>query len=133
MMFLFGRKKTLDATHVEVTVSNRLQELCGGDSELYNVLSRLMFLDPKKITLSLESVLSEAQEYELQGNNIRSEVGYRVAGGICLYKGDAEGVRNYFSKAASYAGRAHPEYNVLVKRADEAVNIARKFYETATL
>jgi len=131
LIFLFGRKKAVEISPLEVTVSSRLQEFCGGDTELYNALSRLMFLDPKKITLPLESVLSEARDYELQGNSIRTEVGYRVAGGISLYKGEVEGVRTYFSKAASYAGDSHPEYKTIIKRADEAVTVARKFYENS--
>ena len=112
-------------------MTNRLQELCGGDNELYRALSNLMFLDPKKITMSLENILNEAHDFELKGNNIRAEVGYRIAGGVSLYKGDLEGVRTYFSKASSFARDSHPEYGTLAKRADEAVSVARKYYESS--
>jgi hypothetical protein len=88
-----------------------------------------MFLDPKKIMAPLDRVLTEAQEYEAQGNKLRAEVGYRIAGGISLYRGDLDGVKKYFEKAASFAGDSHPEYQTILKRSDEAVNIARKFYE----
>lgn len=132
-MLLFGRKKpaSSDDSHVEISVATRLQELCGSDDELYRTLSSLMFLDPKKITIPIENVLSEAREMEAKGNKIRAEVGYRIAGGISLYKGDTEGVRSYFSKAASFAENSHPEYNSIAKRADQAVSVARKFYENS--
>ncbi len=132
MIFLFGRKKTTaspDAA-LEVSVTSRLQELCGGDEELYGALSNLMFLDPKKITVALETILNEAREFEMNGNIIRAEVAYRTAGGVSLFKGDTAGVRNYFSKASLFAA-SRPEYMMLVKRADEAVSVARKYYESS--
>ena len=113
----------------ESTVANRLKELCGGDGDLYGAMSRLMFLDPKKITTSLDRVLAEAQEFEAQGNRLRAEVGYRIAGGIALYRSDADGVKKYFEKAASFAGDTHSEYQIILKRSEEAVNVARKYYE----
>ena len=133
-MFLFGRKKQAASSPVsslEVSAASRLQELCGGNEELYQALSSLMFLDPKKIFASFENVLNEAREFEEKGNNLRAEVGYRVAGGISLYRGDVEGVRTHFSKAASIAGNSHPEYKTMAKRADEAVSVARKYYESS--
>ncbi len=133
MIFLFGRKKRETSTEAaaEVSVASRLQDLCGGDEELYRALSNLMFLDPKKITFPLENVLNEARDFEVKGNNMRAEVGYRIAGGISLYKGDLEGVRTHFAKAASLAGDSHHEYRTIAKRADEAVTVARKYYESS--
>ncbi len=90
-----------------------------------------MFLDPRKITVPLENVLNEARDFEVKGNNMRAEVGYRIAGGISLYKGDLEGVRTHFAKAASLAGESHHEYRMIAKRADEAVTVARKYYESS--
>jgi hypothetical protein len=77
----------------------------------------------------LDRVLSEAQENEAQGNKLRAEVAYRIAGGISLYKGDMDGVSKYFSKAASFAGDSHPEYQAILKKSTEAVAVARKYYE----
>jgi hypothetical protein len=128
----FGKTRKKDpspGTTSEFLVADRLKELSGGDSDLYAAMSRLMFLDPKKIMTPLDRVLSEAQEYEAQGNKLRAEVSYRIAGGISLYKGDIDGVNKYFAKAASFAGNSHPEYQVLLKRSSEAVAIARKYYE----
>jgi hypothetical protein len=128
----FGKAKQkdppLEAT-AETLATNRLRELCGGDDDLFSAMSRLMFLDPKKILIPLDRVLSEAQDYEAQGNKLRAEVGYRIAGGISLYKGDLDGVNKYFSKAASFASNSHPEYQNILKRSSEAVAVARKYYE----
>jgi len=128
----FGKTKQKEqdqGTSSESVVANRLRELCGDDSELYGAMSSLMFLDPKKIMIPLDGVLKEAQDYEAQGNKLRAEVGYRIAGGISLYKGDADGMSKYFSKAASFSGDSHPEYQTILKRISEAVAIARKYYE----
>jgi hypothetical protein len=128
----FGKPKPKDSsleTNAQSVVANRLKELCGGDGDFYRAMSRLMFLDPKKITTPLDHVLSEAQSFEAQGNKLRAEVGYRIAGGISLYKGDLDGVKKYFEKAALFAGDSHPEYQTILKRSDEAVNIARKYYD----
>ncbi len=133
---LFGRskKKTSDASAaaiIETSVTSQLKDLCGGDNELYIALSHLLLLDPKKIQIPLEIFLDEARDFETQGNSLRAEVAYRIAGGVSLFKGDIDGVRTYFSKAASFSGDSRPEYRVIAKRADEAVSIAKKFYETS--
>ena len=128
----FGKGKKTDASpgaSSESLVAARLKEFCNGDDDLYSTMSRLMFLDPKKIMTPLDTILSEAQEYEAQGNKLRAEVAYRIAGGISLYKGDVGAVDKYFSKAASLAGGSHPEYQVILKRSGEAVAVARKYYE----
>ena len=128
----FGKPKQKDPSleiNAQSVVANRLKELCGGDGDLYTAMSRLMFLDPKKITTPLDRVLTEAQSFEAQGNKLRAEVGYRIAGGISLYKGDLDGVKKYFEKAALFAGDSHPEYQTILKKSDEAVNVARKYYD----
>jgi hypothetical protein len=127
-----GKSKQKDlspSANPESVSANRLRELCGGDGDLYGAMSHLMFLDPKRIMTPIDLVLKEAQDYESQGNKLRAEVGYRIAGGISLSKGDLEGVNRYFSKAASFAGDSHPEYRIILKRSSEAVDIARKYYE----
>lgn len=94
-------------------------------------MSRLLFLDPKKITTSLEDAVKQATTFESAGNKTRAEVWYRIAGGIALYRGDAESVRKFFEKASSIAGNSKPEYKTAATRANDAVGIARKYYENA--
>src|SRR5215831_11897950 len=131
---MFGRekKKPADAAPIQpvVSVGGRLREMCGSDEEMFTTLSRLLLLDPKKIVASIETILTDAQDCETKGNRIKAEVGYRVAGSLSLWKGDSDGVRKYFAKASSFAGEARPEYRAVTKRSEEAVAIARKYYET---
>jgi len=132
----FGKAKQKDPSPgatAETLITNRLRELCGGDNDLFSAMTRLMFLDPKKIMIPLDRVLSETQDYEAQGNKLRAEVGYRIAGGISLYKGDLDGVNKYFSKAASFSSDSHPEYQIILKRSSEAVAVAKKYYEEFNL
>jgi len=136
MLGLFGKKKNQPPPtgspleNQEALVLSKLQEITVGDAEMYQSLSRLLFLDPKKITTSLEDAVSQATTFDSNGNKIRAEVWYRIAGGIALYRGDPEGVRKFFKKAASIAGEGRPEYKTITSRSQDAVNLARKFYES---
>ena len=128
---LLGRKKlqTQSDPSAEPIVLNKLQEITGLDTDMYRALSKLLFLDPKRISLSLEDAIAQASDFEAAGNTTRAEVLYRIAGGIALYKGDAGAVRKYFEKAASIAGGSKPEYATIAGRASEAVGLAQKYYE----
>ena len=128
---LFGKKKsqTQETMNPEPAVLSRLQELTGIDLEMYQSMSRLLFMDPKKITTSSEEAVSQAASFEATGDKIRAEIWYRIAGGIALYKGDAEAVRKFFEKATSISGVSKPEYKTVASRAQEAVSIAQKYYE----
>jgi hypothetical protein len=110
-------------------VLSRLQEITGNDIEMYRSMSRLLFMDPKKITTSLEEAVSRATTYEAAGSKTRAEIWYRIAGGIALYEGNVEEVRKFFEKAASIAGNSKPEYRTIATRSQEAVSVARKYYE----
>ena len=128
---LFGKKKaqTQETMNTEPAVLSRLQEITGTDEEMYRSMSRLLFMDPKKITTSSQEAVSQAVNFETSGNKIRAETWYRIAGGIALYKGDPEGVRKFFEKAASISGGSKPEYETVASRAQEAVSIAGRYYE----
>ena len=131
MLGLFGRGKLKASTAVDAEpVSTRLKEIVGSDAELYQVMSKLLFLDPKKITMPLDEVLKQASQMESSGSRMRAEVLYRIAGGIALYKQDSESVRKFFEKASSIAGDSRPEYKTIAKRANDAVNVAKKYYES---
>jgi hypothetical protein len=127
---VFGKKKAqAQSNQSEPVVLNRLQEIVGNDAEMYQSMSRLLFLDPKKIPTSLEDAVSQASSFESAGNQLRAELWYRIAGGIALYRGDAESVRKFFEKAAQYSGNSKPEYKTVAERSSDAVSIARKYYE----
>lgn len=136
MLGVFGKKKNQPSPggnpseNQEPMVLSKLQEITASDAEMYRSLSRLLFLDPKKITTSLEDAVSQATTFESTGNRTRAEVWYRIAGGIALYRGDPESVRKFFEKAVSIAGDRRPEYKTIASRSQDAVNLARKFYES---
>ena len=136
MIGLFGKKKSQTPSSGSVPeapepmVLSKLQEITANDADMYQSLSRLLFLDPKKITIPLEDAISQANSFESSGNKTRAEVWYRIAGGIALYRGDAESVRKFFEKASSIAGDRRPEYKTLASRSQDAVTMARKFYES---
>ena len=136
MLGVFGKKKNPPSPtenaqeNQEPMVLSKLQEITAGDDEMYRSLSRLLFLDPKKITTSLEDAVSQATAFDSAGNRTRAEVWYRIAGGISLYRGDPEGVRKFFEKASSIAGDRRPEYKTIAARSQDAVSLAQKFYES---
>jgi hypothetical protein len=128
---VFGKKKPEEGPNAspEPVVLSRLQELTGSDAEMYQAMSRLLFLDPKKIMNTLEEAVNQATTFESNGSNTRAEVWYRIAGGIALYQGDAEAVRKFFEKASSVAGGPRPEYKTAASRSQDAVALAKKYYE----
>jgi hypothetical protein len=128
---LFGKRRpqTPADTGPEPVVLSRLQDITRTDIVMYEAMSRLLFIDPGKVTTTLEEAASQASKYEASGDRTRAEVWYRIAGGIALYKGDAQGVRKFFEKAASFAEVPKQEYTTAANRAQEAVDIARKYYE----
>jgi hypothetical protein len=130
-----GKNKNPDSQQSspqENPAPSRLRELCGPNDEMYSALSRLLLLDPIKIVSPLDSILTEAQDNESKGNKLKAEVGYRVAGGLSLWKADTDGVRRYFTKASTFDGPSRSVYTFLAQRADEAVGIAKRFYEIPT-
>ena len=128
---LLGKKKPQTSSEAppEPVVTNRLQDVAAGDTEMYLTLLKTLFLEPKRISTTLEELVSQAGEFESKGDLLRAEVSYRIAGGISLYRGDPAGVRKYFDKASSMAKNSRPEYNIMTRRAEDAVAIARKYYE----
>lgn len=81
------------------------------------------------MTTSLEEATRQAAGFEAVGDKIRAEVWYRIAGGISLYRGDVEGVRKFFEKAASFQGGSKREYSTAATRSQQMVTMARKYYE----
>ncbi len=129
---MFKRKQKEDPPQtgpIEAVIPTRLQEISGKDTELYWAMSRVMFLDPKRITTSLENAVKQAADHEATGNRIRAEIWYRIAGGIALYHGDVEGVRKFFQKALSTAGEPRREYKAISEQPEQAVEISKKYYE----
>ncbi len=134
---LFRKKKSesSDSTPESLKVSpgSRLLELCNGDTELYQSLARILIVDPKRVTVPIDSFLAEAQEDEAKGDKLRAELAYRIAGALALFKGDKEGVQKYFQKALSLATTSRQEYKTLAQHPANAVEVARRYYESESI
>ena len=84
-----GRAKTekestavLPSSRPEETELPDLEAVCGDDIEVYEALRDTMFLTPWLLTETMEEAAEKGS--------------YKIAGGLALYKGDVEKVREYF-------------------------------------
>jgi len=113
-----------------------LEELCGDDRELYEVLSRTILLNPE-ITAKegINSFVEKAQEYEKTGDYIRARIAYQVAGEISLYEGKLAQIQKFFKRAAEvdpdYVNRKLFEYYSKKENAERALAVAQQFFTKA--
>jgi len=117
----------------ETVQKTLLEELCGGDSELYQALSRTILLNPEMTAREgINSYAEKAQQYEKTGDNVRARVAYQAAGEISLYEGKLAQMQKFFKKAAevdpNYVNRNVFEYYGKKENAERALAVAREFY-----
>jgi len=93
--------------------------------EISEALKETMFLDPRKIDISIKDVVSKAKEMEKAKNPLRAAMWYRIAGGLAIYEGDSSKVLEYFGKYAKLTGRQLK----ILQIADEAVKKAQEYYK----
>ena len=101
------------------------QKVCTGDVEVYEALKDVMFLDPRKIKVSIKDAIANAKKLEKEGNNLRASVWYRIAGGLALYEGDVRKVKEFFGKYSKLTGK---DLKIL-EIPEKAVKKAREYYE----
>ena len=126
-MRFFGRKKkeeTLKNVETAKESVTELEKLCGNDKEVYEALLNTMFLNPKKIDVSLEDAVKRAKNFEKNKDLLRAKVWYEIAGGLALYKGDAKKVKEYFGKCEKISGEKY----LILKNVEKAVNKAQEYY-----
>jgi len=103
-----------------------LEEICGDDKEVYEALFETMYLDPRKIKITIDQALDKAKEFEKEKNNHRARVSYDIAGGLAIYEGNVAKVKQFFGKSV----KLNPDYPYPVLRIPEkAVAKAKEFYE----
>ncbi len=110
-----------------------LEELCGKDRELYEVLSRTIMLNPKiAVEEGVDSYVEKAQTHEKDGNHVQARIAYQMAGEISLYEGRLQQVQRFFKKAAEvdpeYSNRTVFEFFGKKENAERAVAMAKEFY-----
>jgi len=111
-----------------------LEDLCKGDTELYNALSRTLLLNPEmtKNAGEIDARAGKAQEYENNKDFVKARIEFQVAGELALYEGKTAQVQKWFKKAAE-VDPAYPNKNVfdyLAKKenADKAITVAQEYY-----
>jgi hypothetical protein len=103
-----------------------LQEVCGDDKQVYEALFETMYLDPRKIRMTIDQAVEKAKEFEKEKNAHRARVYYDIAGGLAIYEGNVTKVKQLFSKSA----KLNPDYPYPILTVPEkAVDKAREFYE----
>lgn len=123
---LRGKKKE-EKKEVKTEKSlTELEEFLGDDRKSYEALSNAMFLDPRKIDVSMSDAAKKAKKFEKDEDLVRARVWYEIAGGLAIYEGDVKKVEDYFGKCEKIS--PDTKYPIL-KRPKEAVAKAQEYYE----
>jgi hypothetical protein len=103
-----------------------LEEVCGDDKEVYEALFETMYLDPRKIKVTIDQALDKAKEFEKDKNIHRARVMYDIAGGLAIYEGSAAKVKQFFGKSA----KLNPDYPYpILSVTERAIARAKEFYD----
>jgi hypothetical protein len=123
----FRRKKKEQKIQVKSEKSlTELEGICKGDQETYESLSNAMFLDPRKIDVSMSTAAKEAKKHEKAKDLLRARVWYEIAGGLAIYEGDAKKVIEYFGKSEKIS----PEIKYpILENPKKAVAKAQEYYK----
>jgi len=122
---LFGKKtkKVEEKSTVESSLDD-FEEAFKNKPELADALKNTMFLDPRKIDITLKDAVSKAREMERKGDKLRAAIWYRIAGGLAIYKGDVSKVKEYFGKYSKLTGKSLK----ILEIPEECVKGAQKYY-----
>ncbi|MEM3824112.1 MAG: hypothetical protein QXH87_04185 [Candidatus Bathyarchaeia archaeon] len=125
-IFRKKEKKEKTKTAVEVKQITDLERLCGDDKETYEALFNVMFLDPRKIGVSLEEAVENAKKFEKEKDLTRARLWYHIAGGLAIYEGNVKKVVEYFSKCEKLSpGASYP----ILKNPEKSVAKAQEYYK----
>jgi hypothetical protein len=132
--FLRGKKETKkEEETTESAEKPLLEDLCKGDTNLFNALSRTLLLNPQRLVKEgIESHVKQAEEFKKNKDLIRARIHYQAAGEIALYEGKLEQVRGFFKKCAEL--ESDPEYKKVFAyysrkaNAEKALKVAQEYY-----
>ena len=120
----FGRKQ--EKARVDtVGRIDELRQVCGTDDATFEALYQVMFLDPRKIQMTMSEAADTAERLEKENNLGRARVWYDIAGGLAIYEGNAEKVSEFFGEAEKISGIKYP----IVREAEKAVTKAQEYYK----
>lgn len=122
---LFKPKKA-EEVKVEVGTLTDLEKICSDDKEAYEALKRTMPLDPRKIKMTLQEAMENAKKFEKDGDMVKANWWYMVAGGLAIYEGDVSKVKQIYGKLGKLMPNA--SYPIL-KVPEKAVKKAEEYYK----
>ncbi len=116
------------------TQKTLLDELSGGNTELYEALSRTLLLNPETLVKDgADFYANKAQEHEEAQNPRDARIAYQVAGEIAMYEGKMAQVQKFFKKAAEVDPECPYkdafEYLSKKENAERAIAVAKEFYK----
>ncbi|MDI6904802.1 MAG: hypothetical protein QMD13_04855 [Candidatus Bathyarchaeia archaeon] len=121
------KKKEKEKADVESTqVMTELEKLCGNDRETYEALLNTMFLDPRKIEVSMKEAVKNAKKFEKAKDSLRAKIWYEIAGGLAIYEGNVKKVTEFFSKCEKISPGT--KYLIL-KNPETAIVKAQEYYQ----
>lgn len=134
----FRKKKTKEQAQTkqakEVKEATDLEKICADDKESYEALRESMFLDPRKLDVSMKDSVEKAKSFEKQGKKVEARIWYEVAGGLGIYEGDVAKVKEYFSKCKELSpNSAYPILKIPEKAVSKAQEYYRKYLKEETL
>lgn len=122
----FRRKKKGEMNSKPEETVTELEEILRGDDETYEALFNTMFLDPRKLSVSMSDAAKEAKKFEQAKDLSGAKMWYEIAGGLAIHKGDTKKVVEYFSKCQEIS----PETKYLIlKNPEKAVARAQQYYK----
>ena len=131
MLGLLDRFRKKEKKEEEIKMENvgtmtELEQLCDDDKETFEALLNTMFLDPRKIEVSMKEAAEKAKKLEKEKDPLRAKVWYEVAGGLAIYKGNVKKVTEYFKKCEKLSPET--KYPIL-KNTEKAVIKAQEYYK----
>lgn len=125
MKRIFGKgQEKSKAVTVQAKSLTTLEQICPNDEETYEALS-YMFLDPRKIGISFQEAVDNAEKAEEEKDVIRAKTWYEVAGGLAVYEDNTKKAVECYSKAEKLTGMKYPFLN----NPDKAVAKAQEYYK----
>lgn len=124
LLHRFRKKKKTDVESIRPMTE--LEQLCGEDKETYEALVNIMFLNPKKIGVSMKEAGENAIKFEKAKDFTKARLWYEIAGGLAIYEGNVKKVVEYFSKCEEFS--PDKKYAIL-KNPEKAIAKAREYYQ----
>ena len=119
------RKKEGKATTETPKNLTPLEQICGSEKDLYEALFPVIFLDPRKIDVTMKQAVDNAKKAEKEKDVSRARMWYEVCGGLAIYEGNTKKVVECYSEAQRVAGEKY----LILKNPEKAVAKAQEYYK----